>query len=149
MGQSARVDPRPLLAKEQRLVAADDASEAFAAAVAEHGAPAVLARGESDEIDVSAYGFAVSDSGSGVLTELENLTSQVRAMEEKVVVHLSQVSLLGGDGVAWPVQPDSVGGSGGGMPTEGAQPTEVPPPDYWRPEGHYASDHNPHGGWTW
>ncbi|KAK3259022.1 hypothetical protein CYMTET_31961 [Cymbomonas tetramitiformis] len=45
-------------------VAADDGSEAFAAAVAEYGAPAVLVGGESDEIDVSAYGFAVSDSGS-------------------------------------------------------------------------------------
>ncbi|KAK3271338.1 hypothetical protein CYMTET_20307 [Cymbomonas tetramitiformis] len=76
-------------------VAADDGSEAFAAAVAEYGAPAVLAGGESDEIDVSAYGFTVPDSGSGgVLSELEALTGQVRAMEEKVRVHLSQVSLV-------------------------------------------------------
>ncbi|KAK3235054.1 hypothetical protein CYMTET_54726 [Cymbomonas tetramitiformis] len=73
--------------------AADDGSEAFAAAVAEYGAPAVLAGGESDEIGVSAYGFAVPDSGSGVLSALEGLTSQVRAMEEKVGVHLSQISL--------------------------------------------------------
>ncbi|KAK3284431.1 hypothetical protein CYMTET_7932 [Cymbomonas tetramitiformis] len=46
-------------------MAADDGSEAFAAAVAEYGAPAVLAGGESDGIDVSAYGFAVSDSSGG------------------------------------------------------------------------------------
>ncbi|KAK3237582.1 hypothetical protein CYMTET_52354 [Cymbomonas tetramitiformis] len=57
---AARVDPQPLLAREQRLVAADDGLEAFAAAVAEYDAPAVLAPGgESDGIDVSAYGFAV------------------------------------------------------------------------------------------
>ncbi|KAK3242709.1 hypothetical protein CYMTET_47613 [Cymbomonas tetramitiformis] len=74
-------------------VAADDGSEAFTAAVAEYGAPAVLAGGESDGIDVSAYGFAVSDSGSGVLSELESLTGQVRAMEENVGVHISQFSL--------------------------------------------------------
>ncbi|KAK3245992.1 hypothetical protein CYMTET_44460 [Cymbomonas tetramitiformis] len=80
-------------------VAADDGPEAFAAAVAEYGAPAVLAGGESDDIDVSAYGSTVSDSGSGVLTELEVLTSQVKAMEENVGVHFSQVSLLGDDGV--------------------------------------------------
>ncbi|KAK3285018.1 hypothetical protein CYMTET_7361 [Cymbomonas tetramitiformis] len=78
-------------------VASDDGSEAFAAAVAEDGAPAVLAGGGSDGIGVSAYGFAVSDSGSGVLSELESLTSQVRAMEDKVGVHLSQVSLLDND----------------------------------------------------
>ncbi|KAK3262966.1 hypothetical protein CYMTET_28207 [Cymbomonas tetramitiformis] len=41
------------------------------------------------------------------------------------------------------------GASGGGMPAEGAQPTAVPPPDYWRPEGHYGSGHNPGHGWTW
>ncbi|KAK3275838.1 hypothetical protein CYMTET_16050 [Cymbomonas tetramitiformis] len=29
------------------------------------------------------------------------------------------------------------GASGGGMPAEGAQPTAVPPPDYWRPEQGY------------
>ncbi|KAK3289276.1 hypothetical protein CYMTET_3286 [Cymbomonas tetramitiformis] len=75
-------------------VATDDESEAFAAAAAEYGAPAVLAGGESDGIDVSAYGFAVSDSGSGVMSELESLTGQVRVMEEKVGMHLSQVSLL-------------------------------------------------------
>ncbi|KAK3235067.1 hypothetical protein CYMTET_54709 [Cymbomonas tetramitiformis] len=81
-------------------VAADDGSEAFAAAVAEYGAPAVLAGGESDGIDVSAYGLAVSDdSGSGVMSELENLTGQVRAMWAKVGVHLSHVSLLGNDDV--------------------------------------------------
>ncbi|KAK3240549.1 hypothetical protein CYMTET_49619 [Cymbomonas tetramitiformis] len=57
-------------------VAADDGSEAFAAAVAEYGALAVLAGGESDEIDVSAYGFT-PDSGNGVLSELEALTGQV------------------------------------------------------------------------
>ncbi|KAK3240926.1 hypothetical protein CYMTET_49270 [Cymbomonas tetramitiformis] len=120
----ARIDPRPLLAREQRLVrdirsedwtptemsrkyklferldpdfyaavAADDGSEAFAAAVAVYGAPAVLAGGESDEIDASTYGFTVPDSGSGVLSELEALTGQVRAMEERAGVHLSQVSL--------------------------------------------------------
>ncbi|KAK3284432.1 hypothetical protein CYMTET_7933 [Cymbomonas tetramitiformis] len=38
--------------------------------------------------------------------------------------------------------------SGSGMPAAGAQPTVVPPPDYWRPEGHYATDYNTHG-WTW
>ncbi|KAK3261114.1 hypothetical protein CYMTET_29967 [Cymbomonas tetramitiformis] len=65
-------------------VAADNGSEAFAAAVAEYGAPAVLAGGESD---VSAYGFEVSDAGGGVMSELESLTGQVRAMEEKVVPH--------------------------------------------------------------
>ncbi|KAK3253569.1 hypothetical protein CYMTET_37184 [Cymbomonas tetramitiformis] len=75
-------------------VAADDGSDAFAAAVAECGAPAVLAGGESDEIDVSTYGFTVTDSSSGVLSELEALTGQVRAMEERVGVHLSQVSLV-------------------------------------------------------
>ncbi|KAK3285442.1 hypothetical protein CYMTET_6956 [Cymbomonas tetramitiformis] len=75
-------------------VAADDGSEAFAVTVAEYGAPAVLAGGESDGIDVPAYGVAISDSGSGVLTELESLTSHVRAMEDKVGMHLSQVSLL-------------------------------------------------------
>ncbi|KAK3235030.1 hypothetical protein CYMTET_54751 [Cymbomonas tetramitiformis] len=34
----------------------------------------------------------------------------------------------------------------------GTHPTAVPPPegpDYWRPEGHYGSDHNPGHGWTW
>ncbi|KAK3275176.1 hypothetical protein CYMTET_16680, partial [Cymbomonas tetramitiformis] len=42
-------------------VAADDGSDAFAAAVlAEYGAPAVLAGGESNDIDVSAYDFTVS-----------------------------------------------------------------------------------------
>ncbi|KAK3261599.1 hypothetical protein CYMTET_29498 [Cymbomonas tetramitiformis] len=41
------------------------------------------------------------------------------------------------------------GASGGGMPAEGAQPTAVPPPDYWRPEGYYGGDHNPGHGWTW
>ncbi|KAK3239614.1 hypothetical protein CYMTET_50469 [Cymbomonas tetramitiformis] len=80
-------------------VTADDGSEAFAAAVAEYGAPAVLAGGESDGIDVSAYGFAVSDSGSGVMSELESLTCQVRAMEEKVGMHLPHVSLLDSDDV--------------------------------------------------
>ncbi|KAK3283625.1 hypothetical protein CYMTET_8711 [Cymbomonas tetramitiformis] len=80
-------------------VAADDGSEAFAAAMAEYGAPAVLAGGESDGIDVSAYGFAVSDSGSGVMSELESLTGQVRAMEEKVGMHLSHISLLDNDDV--------------------------------------------------
>ncbi|KAK3288377.1 hypothetical protein CYMTET_4131 [Cymbomonas tetramitiformis] len=74
-------------------VAADDGSEASTAAVAVYGAPAVLAGGESDGIDVSAYGFAVSDSGSGVMSDLESLTGQVRAMEEKVGVHLSHFSL--------------------------------------------------------
>ncbi|KAK3284007.1 hypothetical protein CYMTET_8323 [Cymbomonas tetramitiformis] len=80
-------------------VVADDGLDAFAAAVAEYGAPAVLAGGESDEIDVSAYGFAVPDSGTGVLSELEALTGQVRAMEEKLSVHLSQVSLVGSEDV--------------------------------------------------
>ncbi|KAK3243871.1 hypothetical protein CYMTET_46494 [Cymbomonas tetramitiformis] len=75
--------------------AADDGAEAFAAAVAEYGAPAVLAGGESDGIDVSAYGFSVAAHGTGVMAELEGLTSQVKAMEEKVGVHLSQVSLVG------------------------------------------------------
>ncbi|KAK3271286.1 hypothetical protein CYMTET_20355 [Cymbomonas tetramitiformis] len=76
-------------------VAADDGSDAFAAAVAEYGAPAVLAGGKSDDIDVSAYGFTVDGSSSGVMpSELEALTGQVRAMEERVGVHLSQVSLV-------------------------------------------------------
>ncbi|KAK3258045.1 hypothetical protein CYMTET_32893 [Cymbomonas tetramitiformis] len=75
-------------------VAADDGAEAFAAAVAEYAALAVLAGGESEGIDVSAYGFAVSNSGSGVLAELETLTGQVKAMEEKVGVHPSHVSLV-------------------------------------------------------
>ncbi|KAK3285960.1 hypothetical protein CYMTET_6455 [Cymbomonas tetramitiformis] len=86
-------------AKISGQVAADDGSDAFAAAVAEYGAPAVLAGGESDAIDVSAYGFAVTDSSGGVLSELEALTGQVRAMEERVCVHLSQVSLVEGEGV--------------------------------------------------
>ncbi|KAK3267566.1 hypothetical protein CYMTET_23887 [Cymbomonas tetramitiformis] len=278
-------------------VAADDGS-------------AVLAGGESDGIDVSAYGFAVSYSSSGVMSELETLTGQVRAMEEKVGMHLSHVSLLEDDDVhehpapvgapsanavasgaprqvvphgggasaggapaaghyaahysvpteeflggvdlvpvrhyvpsmaieplisavacsfepaaesfvepaeahehcsideflagsendelgqsgnagsfvgtvcgqstnrpqqvmgcrAPPpgLRPNFVllacflgllgtgfagaagigGASGSGMPAAEAQPTAVPPPDYWRPEGHYASDYNPHG-WTW
>ncbi|KAK3246233.1 hypothetical protein CYMTET_44223 [Cymbomonas tetramitiformis] len=133
-------------------VAADDGSEAFAAEVAEYGAPAVLAGGESDEIDVSAYGFAASDSGSGVLTELESLTSQVRAMEDKVVPHMGGAS-AGGVTAAdfhYSVSTEEFPGllgigfagaagigetSGGGMPAAGAQPTAVPPPDYW-PEGH-------------
>ncbi|KAK3285117.1 hypothetical protein CYMTET_7266 [Cymbomonas tetramitiformis] len=76
-------------------VAADNGAEAFAAAVAGYGAPAVLAGGESDDIDVSAYGFTVSGSDSGVLTELETLTSQVNAMEEKVVPHVSGASAGG------------------------------------------------------
>ncbi|KAK3278045.1 hypothetical protein CYMTET_13988 [Cymbomonas tetramitiformis] len=42
-------------------VAAGDGAEAFTAAVAEYGAPAGLAGGESDDIDVSAYGFTVSE----------------------------------------------------------------------------------------
>ncbi|KAK3287256.1 hypothetical protein CYMTET_5218 [Cymbomonas tetramitiformis] len=150
----ARVDPRPILAKEQRLVR-DNRAEDWTptetsrpkvsgaayfvmdskivevlgqlttrlenieaaikfqrlgcggrwggsfrrgAALAEYGAPAVLTGDESDGIDVSAYGFSVPGS-SGVLTELEGLTSQVKAMEAKVGVHLSQVSLLGDDDV--------------------------------------------------
>ncbi|KAK3238817.1 hypothetical protein CYMTET_51204 [Cymbomonas tetramitiformis] len=83
-------------------VAADDGAEASAAAVAEYGAPAMLAGGESDDdIDVSAYGFTVSDSGSGVLTELETLTSQVKAMEENVGAceHLSIDEFLAGSWV--------------------------------------------------
>ncbi|KAK3265988.1 hypothetical protein CYMTET_25364, partial [Cymbomonas tetramitiformis] len=40
------------------------------------------------------------------------------------------------------------GASGGGMPAADAQPTAVPPTDYWRPEGYYVTDHNPRG-WTW
>ncbi|KAK3245369.1 hypothetical protein CYMTET_45058, partial [Cymbomonas tetramitiformis] len=36
------------------------------------------------------------------------------------------------------------GASGGGMSAADAQPTAVPPPDYWRPEGHYATGYNPH-----
>ncbi|KAK3272708.1 hypothetical protein CYMTET_19012 [Cymbomonas tetramitiformis] len=66
-----------------------DGAEAFAAAVAEYGAPAVLAGGDSDRsdgIDMSAYGFfSVAVHGAGVMAELEGLTSQVKAMEEKVV----------------------------------------------------------------
>ncbi|KAK3245684.1 hypothetical protein CYMTET_44763 [Cymbomonas tetramitiformis] len=38
--------------------------------------------------------------------------------------------------------------SGGGMPAADAQPSAVTPPDYWRPEGHYATDHDPHSC-TW
>ncbi|KAK3232763.1 hypothetical protein CYMTET_56902 [Cymbomonas tetramitiformis] len=97
--QGADEDMRTLALCQIFQVAADDGSDAFAAAVAEYGAPAVLAGGESDGIDVSAYGFAVTDSSSGVLSELEALTGQVRAMEERVGVHLSQVSLVEGEGV--------------------------------------------------
>ncbi|KAK3285467.1 hypothetical protein CYMTET_6930 [Cymbomonas tetramitiformis] len=47
---------------------------------------------------------------------------------------------------------DSGAGIGGasesGMPAAGAQPTAVPPPDYRRPEGYYATEHDPRG-WTW
>ncbi|KAK3270995.1 hypothetical protein CYMTET_20629, partial [Cymbomonas tetramitiformis] len=62
-----------------KAVAADDEAEAFAAAVAEYGAPAVLAGDESDGIDVCAYGFSVAAPDTGVMAELE-----VRAMEDKV-----------------------------------------------------------------
>ncbi|KAK3245682.1 hypothetical protein CYMTET_44764 [Cymbomonas tetramitiformis] len=34
------------------------------------------------------------------------------------------------------------------MPAADAQPSAVTPPDYWRPEGHYATDHDPHSC-TW
>ncbi|KAK3279170.1 hypothetical protein CYMTET_12933 [Cymbomonas tetramitiformis] len=97
--QGADEDMRTLALCQIFQVAADDGSDAFAAAVAEYGAPAVLAGGESDAIDVSAYGFAVTDSSNGVLSELEALTGQVRAMEERVGVHLSQVSLVEGEDV--------------------------------------------------
>ncbi|KAK3242937.1 hypothetical protein CYMTET_47391 [Cymbomonas tetramitiformis] len=161
-------------------VAADDGSDAFAAAVAEYGAPAVLAGGESDETDVSAYGFTVPDSSSGVLSELEALTGQVRAMEERIGVHLSQVSFVKGEDVLehrapvgapsanavasdvpQQVVPPASGASAGGAlatggymahvqpPTEEfpggvdlIPPTAMPPPDYWRPEGYYATEHN-------
>ncbi|KAK3232935.1 hypothetical protein CYMTET_56739 [Cymbomonas tetramitiformis] len=56
-------------------VAAGDGAEAFAAAVAEYGAPAVLTGDASDGIDVSAYGFSVPGP-SCVLAELEGITSQ-------------------------------------------------------------------------
>ncbi|KAK3250952.1 hypothetical protein CYMTET_39692 [Cymbomonas tetramitiformis] len=71
------------------LVAAGEGEDAFAAAVQEYGAPAVLAGWESDGIDVSAYGFSVSGRrrGGGVLAELHGLIDQVKAMEEKVVPH--------------------------------------------------------------
>ncbi|KAK3275839.1 hypothetical protein CYMTET_16051 [Cymbomonas tetramitiformis] len=72
------------------------AEAAFAAAVAEYGAPAVLTGDESDGIDVPAYGFSVPGS-DGVLAELDGLTSRMKAMEAKVGVHLSQVSLLDND----------------------------------------------------
>ncbi|KAK3262967.1 hypothetical protein CYMTET_28208 [Cymbomonas tetramitiformis] len=63
-------------------VAADDGAEAFAAAVAEYGAPAVLTGDESDGIDVSAYVFSAPGT-SGVLTELEGHTIQVKARGSK------------------------------------------------------------------
>ncbi|KAK3265153.1 hypothetical protein CYMTET_26145 [Cymbomonas tetramitiformis] len=102
--QGADEDMRTLaLCQIFQVAAADDGSDAFAAAVAEYGAPAVLAGGESDEIDVSAYGFTVADSSSGVLSELEALTGQVRAMEERVggraSLTASQVSLVEGEDV--------------------------------------------------
>ncbi|KAK3242479.1 hypothetical protein CYMTET_47823 [Cymbomonas tetramitiformis] len=73
-----------------------EAAIKFQRLVAEYGAPAVLTGDESDGIDVSAYGFSVPGS-SGVLAELDGLTGQVKAMEAKVGVHLSQVSLLDND----------------------------------------------------
>ncbi|KAK3252193.1 hypothetical protein CYMTET_38500 [Cymbomonas tetramitiformis] len=66
-------------------VAADAGAEAFAAAVQEYGAPAVLTGEEGDGIDVSAYGFSVGDASSGVLGEPHGLVGQVKAMEEKCV----------------------------------------------------------------
>ncbi|KAK3249272.1 hypothetical protein CYMTET_41292 [Cymbomonas tetramitiformis] len=114
---------------------------------------------ESDGIDVSAYGFSVPGS-SGLLTELEGLTSQVKAMEAKVGVYLSQVSLLGDDDVGDAAH--GGGASAGGVPAAGFHygvPTEEFPggidlvpttgTKYWRPEGYYDSDHNPGHGWTW
>ncbi|KAK3275053.1 hypothetical protein CYMTET_16803 [Cymbomonas tetramitiformis] len=106
-------------------VAADDGSDAFAAAVAEYGAPAVLASGESDDINVSAYGFTVAGSGSGVLSELEALTGQVRAMEERVGVHLSQVSLVENAGVIEhraPVDAPSANAVASGVPQQVVPP---------------------------
>ncbi|KAK3242905.1 hypothetical protein CYMTET_47428 [Cymbomonas tetramitiformis] len=59
-------------------VAADAGAGAFAAAVQECGAPAVLAQGEeSGGIDVSAYGFSVSDESGVVVGELHGLIVQV------------------------------------------------------------------------
>ncbi|KAK3260986.1 hypothetical protein CYMTET_30091 [Cymbomonas tetramitiformis] len=64
------------------VVAADDGTDAFAAAAVEHGAPSVLA----------------GSASGGVLAKLHGLTSQVQAMEEKVVgVHLAYTSLLEDD----------------------------------------------------
>ncbi|KAK3246599.1 hypothetical protein CYMTET_43869 [Cymbomonas tetramitiformis] len=65
-------------------VAADDGAEAFAAAVADYGAPAVLAGGEFDGIDAPAY---------------VHYPAVMKAMKEKVGVHLTHVSFADDDGV--------------------------------------------------
>ncbi|KAK3252794.1 hypothetical protein CYMTET_37928 [Cymbomonas tetramitiformis] len=130
-----------IAAAERVKVAADDGSEAFAA-----------------------------PARSGVLSELEAFTGQVRVMEERVGVHLSQVSLVGGEDVLEhraPVGAPSAnavasdvprqvvphgGGigsaSGGDMPAAGAQSAAIPPHEYWQPEGLYWSPHTPwHAVW--
>ncbi|KAK3254885.1 hypothetical protein CYMTET_35916 [Cymbomonas tetramitiformis] len=94
-GQGAAEDMHTLALCQIFQVAVYDGAEAFAAAVAEYGAPAVLTGDESGGIDVSAYGFSVPGSSGGVLTELEGLTNQVKVMEEKVVPHMGGASVGG------------------------------------------------------
>ncbi|KAK3239518.1 hypothetical protein CYMTET_50562 [Cymbomonas tetramitiformis] len=122
-------------------VAADDGSDAFAAAVAEYGPPAVLAGGESDDIDVSAYDFTVAGSSSGVLSELEALTGQVVPPAGGA----SAGGALTTGGYMVHVHPATEEFPGG---VEMIPPTAVPPSDYWRAEGYYITPHDPHT-WTW
>ncbi|KAK3241413.1 hypothetical protein CYMTET_48819 [Cymbomonas tetramitiformis] len=122
-------------------VAADAGSEAFAAAVAEYGAPAVLAGGESDGIDVSAYGCAVSDSGNGVLFELESLTCVARWCRTVAVPRLAVHPQWGATRLTSVCRPRNSPASvvlrAAACPLQRrSRHTVVPPPDYWRPEGH-------------
>ncbi|KAK3235729.1 hypothetical protein CYMTET_54089 [Cymbomonas tetramitiformis] len=112
-------------------VVADDGADAFAAAMAEYGASAVLACGRrptsaTGSIDVSAaYGFSVAGSGGGVLAELHGLTSQVQAMEEKIWVHLAHTSLLEEDAYGHCGPPTGALSAGGAV--AGDMPRQVVP----------------------
>ncbi|KAK3275177.1 hypothetical protein CYMTET_16681 [Cymbomonas tetramitiformis] len=80
----------------------------------------------------------------GVLSELEALTGQVRAMEERVVPPAGSASAggaLAAGGYMAHVSPPTEEFPGG---VEMIPPTAVPPSDYWQAEGYYAIPHNPH-----
>ncbi|KAK3287122.1 hypothetical protein CYMTET_5351 [Cymbomonas tetramitiformis] len=102
-------------------VAADDGSDAFAAAVAEYGGPAVLTGGESDDIDVSAYGFTVAGSSSGVsLVEGEGVIGRRAPVDAPSANAVAS-------GVPQQVVPPAGGASAGGALTTGGYMAHVHP----------------------